>query len=547
MKRYKLINSNTNYAHDIHYKTLVGGNFGNLLEAQNPKWPPVIGKIIIAKSPNYKETFIGKIFQNVWNNTSSVIFLMNNKDYVEETLKTYEIVPGEHGGRGLFLLLPSYGWQYITKSALSDIMKMYGNLDNISDINTSVKIGYDQFIQNLDNINPKINGTSTNLPSDIALSSLTDHRGYYDDIELTKKSSCGSSSGDVSGDMFDETNINDDSLLKQGDINFDMLFKEKEINIILGQKNKAHDVIDLKIKDGLLNKLKLFEEIKLEESNIIVNENIAVNDLIKDKKDEINEGNKIIEWVRSNFSSKITKKDGKTSIFNDLKGAIFNGYVYFMRSGIDVNNNITPELVPNLQHFTWQYNIPIDYNTLKYVLFQNRFQKTISQDNEQQKEAEQILSQEYIVSLQPEPKYQLWCLKRLLLCWYADDILNKHIRKIKVVINQWRCRNDQSYNVKNGILPSIVIYPNYGQESARLVISQLSYYFSLYKNIGWVCSTPSYFIKTNTLIYYTNGSLDLKLYYRKTKSNYNAAVGNDSFSAKYTKMINADTVMYPND
>ena len=262
MKRYKLINSNTNYNYDTHSKTLIGGNFGRLLESQNPKWPPVIGKIIIAKSPNYKETFIGKIFQNVWNNTSSVIFLMNNKDYVEETLKTYEIVPGEHGGRGLFLLLPSYGWQYITESALSDIMKMYGNLDNISDINTSVKIGYDQFIQNLDNINSKNNGTSAHLPSDMALSSLTDHRGYYDDIEQTKKSSCGSLgdvSSNISGNMFDETNINDDSLLKQGDINFDMLFKEKEINIILGQKNKAHDTIDPKIKDGLLNKLKLFE------------------------------------------------------------------------------------------------------------------------------------------------------------------------------------------------------------------------------------------------------------------------------------------------
>ena len=101
--------------------------------------------------------------------------------------------------------------------------------------------------------------------------------------------------------------------------------------------------------------------------------------------------------------------------------------------------------------------------------------------------------------------------------------------------------------MKNGVSPSIVIYPKYGQESARLVISQLSYYFSLYKNIGWVCSVPSYFIKTNTLIYYTNGSLDLKLYFRKAKSNYNAAVGNNSFSDKYTKMINADKVMHPND
>lgn len=528
MKKYKLVTD------DTHSKTLVGGNFNNTSKMQNPKWPPTAGKIIIAKAPNYKETFIGKVFQNIWNNTASVLLLMNNKDYIEETLRSNEIVSGKHGGRGLFLLLPSYNWQYVTSSGLDKIVQLYGNLDSVKDVNVFVKEGYDKFINTTKQQSSYLPVKSSDVNTSIA---SINHIGYYDDIDKTVDTKCKNN----------EHNIKDSNLLSRNDIDADTLFQEKALNVIINNKNEERNLLDPVVKKLINDKLKLFEIIDEEESKIIVNENISINNLMKDIPDFTNEGDKIIKWVKENFSSKVKKEDGITSMFSDLKQSIYNGYVYFTRGGIDVDDKVTSTLVPNLQHFTWQYNIPIDYNTLKYVLFQNKFQKTIKQDNEQQKEAEKILSQEYIVALQPEPKYQLWCLKRLLMCWYSDEILDNNIRKIKIIINQWRCRNDQKYNTQNGILPSIVIYPKYGQASARLVISQLSYYFSLYKNVGWICSTPSYFIKANTLIYYTNGSLDLKLYFRKAKENSNMALDNDTFSSKYTKITDYNAIMHPMD
>ena len=54
---------------------------------------------------------------------------------------------------------------------------------------------------------------------------------------------------------------------------------------------------------------------------------------------------------------------------------VYDGYVYITRKGAKIKDNITKELVPNLKYFEWQYNNPIDYDTLKYVIYQNTFQK----------------------------------------------------------------------------------------------------------------------------------------------------------------------------
>ena len=89
------------------------------------------------------------------------------------------------------------------------------------------------------------------------------------------------------------------------------------------------------------------------------------------------------------------------------------------------------------------------------------------------------------------------------------------IRKIKILINKFRARNDVSYNKDHGILPMIVIYPKYGVINAQIVIKKLSYYFWKQVTIGWKCSQPTYFIQINNLLYYTNGAINIKMYYRK--------------------------------
>ena len=219
---------------------------------------------------------------------------------------------------------------------------------------------------------------------------------------------------------------------------------------------------------------------------------------------------------------------------------IYGGYVYFARAGIPVSDIITPEKVPKLEHFKWSYGIPIDYDTLKYVLFQNSYQQKVNKSTDQLQEAELILSQEYLISLQPEPQYLMFTLKRIIEMWYADPVLNANIRKIKVLINQYRSRNSETFNKKNGILPSIVVFPKYGYKSARVVISKINYYFSLYKTLGWSCSNPSYFVKLDNLHYYTNGAVDLKLYYRNSMSQYDDnEVRKDSFTNTFDKFYDS--------
>tara|TARA_Y100000589_G_C26925769_1_gene536292 strand:- start:23 stop:772 length:750 start_codon:yes stop_codon:yes gene_type:complete len=233
----------------------------------------------------------------------------------------------------------------------------------------------------------------------------------------------------------------------------------------------------------------------------------------------------------------------KKHIFRDLESRIHNGYVYINRKGLDVMDKITKKLVPNLKYYHWQQNRPIDYETLKHVVTQNPFQRNVNSNDEQRIEAEEILSQENIIALQPNPIYQIWTLKRLIMCWYGDITLEENIRKIKVLINQYRADPRHKFNQQNGILPQILIYPKYGKDSVRIVLSKLIYYFSLYvdespslryNNIQWKYSNPLYFLKKNEFIYYTNGSLDIKNYIKQSFKNGNQF--NETYDPHYTEM-----------
>lgn len=319
-------------------------------------------------------------------------------------------------------------------------------------------------------------------------------------------------------------------------------FSENKIDFILTDndnvlKSLPRDKIEL-----LRRKLIAFEKIDEKDIKTIVNKSVAVNNLINNNDDIINEGNKIITWI-----DKVLKKE----IFKDLVTQIHDDYVYITRKGTKIKDTITKELLPNLKYFDWQYNNPIDYDTLKYVIYQNTFQKKLQENIIQKKEAEEILSQEYVIALQPAPEYQMWTLKRLIMIMYGDTAVESRIRKIKILINQFRADPKQEYNKNNGILPQILIYPKYGVENSRLIISKLEYYFSLYidnifsnkyLNIEWMNSNPTYFLKKNNLIYFSNGSIDLKKYIEDSIKSNNK-ISNDIFTEDYTKLINSEEIM----
>lgn len=319
-------------------------------------------------------------------------------------------------------------------------------------------------------------------------------------------------------------------------------FSENKIDFILTDNNNVLTSLPKDKIELIRRKLIAFEKIDDKDIKTIVNKNIAVNNLIINNDDLLNEANKIVDWI-----NKVLKKE----VFKDLVINVYDGYVYITRKGTKIKDNITKELIPDLKYFEWQYNNPIDYDTLKYVIYQNTFQKKLKENELQKKEAEKILSQEYVIALQPAPDYQMWTLKRLIMILYGDTAFESRIRKIKVLINQFRADPNQEYNKKNGILPQILIYPKYGADNSRVIISKLEYYFSLYidnifnnkyLNIEWIDSNPTYFIKKNNLIYFSNGSIDLKKYIEDSINSNNNII-NDIFTEDYTKLINSNKIM----
>lgn len=475
---------------------------GSLSKSENPKWPPKLGTVIVIDHPNHPNNlFIGSVESYLWDMTACLILLVNNKEYNDIQLNQIKNNVSDYKN-GTLLLLKSHAWNYVD---LNKFNKHYNKCTSDENI---------------------VIGPQTQAELSI--------RSTYEDPSQKKhEKKCNHSYNTIN---------NDTSLLtKKGSLKMDNLFAEQKIAENLYDPNETFHPLEEKFRNALLAKLGLGETIPKSDSKIIVNKNIAIKNIIDSKEDELNEGQKIHDYITKEL---INQKYDNFQLFGDLKLLISNGYVHIARKGLRIDDKITHELVPDLKYFKWQYDIPIDYDTLKYLLFQSEFQRNIKRDLEEQEEVKRIISQEYLIALQPEPQYQMWTIKRLIMMWYGDEKLQQNIRKIKIIINQWRCRSDQEFNKKYGVLPSIVIYPRYGKDSAKIVLQLISNYFMLYQNIGWSCAKPSYFIKVNDLIWYTNGNLDLKLYFVKVLGSYDGKTKNRSFNEYYSSIIGANRLMF---
>lgn len=200
-----------------------------------------------------------------------------------------------------------------------------------------------------------------------------------------------------------------------------------------------------------------------------------------------------------------------------------------------------------LKHYQLHYNQRIQYDTLKYLLFRNKLQMGIEQDREQLKEAELILKQEYVIGIQPSPKYIMWFLERLLMLWYYDKTLNHYVRRIKVLLNLYRAKDSEGFNKRNGVLPVIAVYPRYGIYAAKKVLSKLKEYFPLHNEYSWDCSNPTFFVKDCCLFHYTNGALDMKMYYLNVLKASNKSLDNYSYNSSLTRFNNTPHVGHKRD
>ncbi len=289
---------------------------------------------------------------------------------------------------------------------------------------------------------------------------------------------------------------------------------EAEIQQII-QPNSRNDIIKPGIKGYLelydsINKSKLYDFKSSIMFKHIISDDLDIISLGKEIIDKIK--NKLLEAQQNLLYRDGTKIIDDINLFSYLNFEINNGYIIISDKTNNNERKITRDLIQNLEELNNQYDKPIDYNYLKSIVKQNKTSLEINNNKCLLSEALKILSQEYIIALQPRVEYLIWVIIRLIFCWYSSDVLNKNISKIKILINLYRARGIKTFNKDNDILPLIMILPNYGKASAIKVITNINYFFFPYRNIGWVESPPTYFKKVDDLIYYTNGSLNIKKY-----------------------------------
>lgn len=249
------------------------------------------------------------------------------------------------------------------------------------------------------------------------------------------------------------------------------------------------------------------------QSEIVVNNlHITEDTIISDEEYEIAEGAKILSWIEHNlvFYGGNNGLLYDNAMLIDLITLQDKGHIYISKGGIKIVNLVNINII-DLKHLVSQYNKPIDHLQLLYYII-NGTQNVLNND-EISDEANKILSLEYFICLQPEPKYLLYILKRLVFAWYADIDLILSIIKVRILINQYRARRDKMDNIKLGVLPEILIYLRYGDVNFSKALAKINYYFTNHIYTGWQNNDPDYFTKYNDLIYYSNGSPDIKRFF----------------------------------
>jgi hypothetical protein len=116
----------------------------------------------------------------------------------------------------------------------------------------------------------------------------------------------------------------------------------------------------------------------------------------------------------------------------------------------------------------------------------------------------EYMGQEYKIHLQPRQEYQIPVVRILAKLLAEDKEFNSCVDTFKAIIPYHR--------VKSGMnLPSIVIYPVWGVENARIVLSKIIKAFDKYDSVKiGLNHTPRFNEKYNELIYYAGGAGDHK-------------------------------------
>jgi hypothetical protein len=471
--------------------------------------------------------YIGYIVKIVWNSNGYIIKLEDNDDYIDKTLSQYNLINTDNIN-GYMLVTLNDSIKIIDFNKIDDILLNY-NIIEINKIINKINDKYNIWIK-------KIN-LEKNKYSDSNSTSNSNSNTMFNNVYNSYKFPIYNYQAGQEEDyvlyitkMINELFIDSHSSTWEEDF---YLGDTKSIEL-LGEDN-----IDNIIKPTIINLLENFDFV-YSSNEINFKNTLMYKHLIYDNDiDMLSLGKQFIGIIKDKLLK--LQKDIKlddysnllesTNLFDFLNFKIVGEYIEITSNLNDGNFRvITSELVPNLIELSYQYSKPIDYNYLSTIVLKNKTSQDVVINKNMIEEALKILSQEYIICFQPKVEILLWIITRIILCWYADQKLKDNIFKIKILINLFRAKGIKEFNKDHGVQPIIMIIPKYGKKIATKVLSHFSYFFFPYKKLGWESSSPIWFDKLDNLIYYTNGSLELKKYIKflmSTNSKFNNPLSKD--------------------
>ena len=464
-------------------------------------------KLTIGDNVLINNKYIGYIVKTIWNSNGYIIKLEDNEDYLDKTLSQYKLLNSDN----------IYGYMLVTqndlikKINLEQIQDLLLNYDSneINNLIKKINNKYDNFLKKISSFK------NNNINSDLDKNSNSMSTNVYD---VNKFPIYNNQAGQEENyilyitKMLNELFMDNNKLIWEEDF---YIMDSKSIDL-LGDEN-----IDDIIKPGLISLLENFDEIKILNQFNFKNTLMYKHLILDNQMDMLSLGKEFIGIIKKDLL-KFQEDIKLDEYYNILESTNLFDFLNFKIVGeyIEITSNlnksdfrvITPELVPDLKDLSYQYSKPIDYDFLSTIVLKNKTSEDVIINKEMIEEALRILSLEYIICLQPKVEALLWTISKLIISWYADPKLWDNIFKIKILINLFRARGIKEFNKDHGIQPVIIIIPKYGKKIATKVLSHLSYFFFPYKKLGWEQSNPTWFDKLDNLMYYTNGSLELKKY-----------------------------------
>ncbi len=457
---------------------------------------------------------LGQVIKILWNGNGWIVKLIGEDGFKDSILSQYNLlkeIPKSSENHGYMVVTKNNKIEKPNSENLSGLINLFllnNNTNLTNSINIKVRNNFNNFIQNKLFTNTTTTSNLTNTNSILPVNPLK--------LQTYKIQ-------DMNEDNYAKYIL---KMIKDIFIDDDKVLLIEENPALSNVQTKSTDIlseenINKTIKPTIKKVLEEYNPVNLE-YYYDFKDSLAYRHIILNQDDTILSGSKLIEQIRNNLyqtQSKMMMDDGdkmlqEINLFDFIEFKIVDGYVEIINKFLPKDNFrvISEENCPDLEQLSEMYGENINYKKLVNLILENKTPQLIQENQQIILEGIKILSLEYLICIQPKVEFLLWFINRIILAWYADPYLYENIYKIKILINLYRARGIKQFNQDTDVLPIITVVPRYGKTIARKVMSLLSFYLFPYKRYFLPNSNPTYFNKLDDMMYYTNGSLDLKKY-----------------------------------